>query len=73
MAKVSEKARANVEAPSCSHLGTVMPTALPQVSLRGCVADWVDGDDAVAHIDRRAEKYVSQENYPMAQAGRAAG
>jgi hypothetical protein len=74
VAKVSEKARERRGAelrPSGDGDADGSPTGLaPRVRRR---VGRFDGDEAVAHIDRRAEKYVSQENYPMAQAGRAAG
>lgn len=115
MAKLSEKARAKVEAPNFGYLATVMPDGSPQVSpvwvdlegdlvlintatgrvkeqnmrreprvaisiadkdnqyekvdIRGRVAEFVEGDEAYAHIDKLAQKYMGQENYPWLQPG----
>jgi PPOX class probable F420-dependent enzyme len=113
MGKLSEKARAKVEAPNFGYLATVMPDGSPQVSpvwvdlegdrvlintaqgrvkeqnmrreprvaisiadkdnqyekvdIRGRVAEWVDGDEAYAHIDKMAQKYMGEEKYPWLQ------
>jgi PPOX class probable F420-dependent enzyme len=115
MAKLSEKARAKVEAPNFGYLATTMPDGSPQVTpvwvdlednrvlvntatgrvkernmrrdprvaisiadkdnqyekvdIRGRVAEWVEGDEAVAHIDKLAQKYMSQETYPWLRPG----
>jgi PPOX class probable F420-dependent enzyme len=115
MAKLSEKARAKVEAPNFGYLATVMPDGSPQVSpvwvdlegdlvlintatgrvkeqnmrreprvaisiadkdnqyekvdIRGRVAEFVEGDEAYAHIDKMAQKYIGQEKYPWLQPG----
>lgn len=115
MAKLSDKARAKVEAPNFGYLATVMPDGSPQVSpvwvdldgdlvvintatgrvkeqnmrreprvaisiadkdnqyekvdIRGRVAEFVEGDEAYAHIDRMAQKYMGQEKYPWLQPG----
>jgi hypothetical protein len=35
-----------------------------KVDIRGRVADWVEGEEAFAHIDKMAQKYMGQEKYP---------
>ena len=35
-----------------------------QVDIRGRVVDWIDGDEADAHIDKLAQKYMGKEKYP---------
>ena len=35
-----------------------------KVDIRGRVVDWVDGDEADAHIDKLAQKYLGKEKYP---------
>ena len=35
-----------------------------KVDIRGRVVDWVDGDEADAHIDKLAQKYMGKEKYP---------
>ncbi len=110
MAKLSDKARAKLEAPNFGYLATVMPDGSPQVSpvwvdleddlvvintatgrvkeqnmrrdprgaisiadkdnqyekvdIRGRVTEWVEGDEALAHIDKVAQKYTGEETYP---------
>jgi PPOX class probable F420-dependent enzyme len=38
-----------------------------QVDIRGRVVDWIDGDEADAHIDKLAQKYTGEEKYPHKQ------
>ena len=40
-----------------------------KVDIRGRVAEFVEGDEAYAHIDRMAQKYMGQEKYPWLQPG----
>src|SRR5215210_3028678 len=40
-----------------------------KVDIRGRVAEWVEGDVAVDHIDKMAQKYMGQEKYPWLQPG----
>lgn len=35
-----------------------------KVDIRGRVVDWVEGDEADAHIDKLAQKYLGKEKYP---------
>ena len=35
-----------------------------KVDIRGRVVDWVEGDEADAHIDELAQKYLGKEKYP---------
>ena len=39
-----------------------------RVEIRGRVVDWVDGDEANAHIDKLAQKYMGKE-YPWHKPG----
>jgi PPOX class probable F420-dependent enzyme len=36
-----------------------------KVDVRGRVVEWIDGDEAEAHIDAMAQKYLGQERYPF--------
>ena len=40
-----------------------------KVDIRGRVAEFVEGDEAYAHIDKMAQKYMGQEKYPWLQPG----
>lgn len=40
-----------------------------KVDIRGRVAEWIEGDEAYAHIDKLARKYLGQEKYPWLQPG----
>ncbi len=40
-----------------------------KVDIRGRVVDWVEGDEAFAHIDKLAKKYMGEEKYPWLQPG----
>jgi len=40
-----------------------------KVDIRGRVVDWVEGDDAFAHIDKLAKKYMGEDKYPWLQPG----
>jgi PPOX class probable F420-dependent enzyme len=40
-----------------------------KVDIRGRVAEWIEGDEAYAHIDKLAQKYLGQEKYPWLQPG----
>jgi len=42
-----------------------------KVDIRGRVVDWVDGDEANAHIDKLAQKYMGEEKYPWHKPGEA--
>ena len=43
-----------------------------KVDIRGRVAEFVEGDEAFAHIDKMAQKYMGQETVPVAPARRGA-
>jgi len=40
-----------------------------KVDIRGRVVDWVDGDEALSHIDRMAKKYMGEDKYPWHRPG----
>ncbi|HEX2505326.1 MAG TPA: PPOX class F420-dependent oxidoreductase [Gaiellaceae bacterium] len=40
-----------------------------KVDIRGRVAEWVEGDEAVQHIHKMAKKYMGQDEYPWLQPG----
>ena len=40
-----------------------------KVDIRGRVVEWVEGDEAVHHIDDMAMKYMGQEKYPWLKPG----
>jgi PPOX class probable F420-dependent enzyme len=40
-----------------------------KVNIRGRVAEFVEGDEAFAHIDKLAMKYMGQDKYPWLQPG----
>jgi PPOX class probable F420-dependent enzyme len=40
-----------------------------KVDIRGRVVDWVDGDEAYAHIDKLAKKYMDEDKYPWLKPG----
>jgi len=42
-----------------------------KVDIRGRVVEWVDGDEANAHIDKLAQKYMGEEKYPWHKPGEA--
>jgi len=40
-----------------------------KVDIRGRVVDWVDGDEALSHIDKMAKKYMGEDKYPWHRPG----
>ena len=40
-----------------------------KVDIRGRVVEWLEGDEAVHHIDDMAMKYMGQEKYPWLKPG----
>ncbi|MGI8605856.1 MAG: PPOX class F420-dependent oxidoreductase [Gaiellaceae bacterium] len=44
-------------------------TPYDKVDIRGRVVDWVEGDDAFAHIDKLAKKYMGEDKCPWLQPG----
>jgi PPOX class probable F420-dependent enzyme len=40
-----------------------------KVDIRGRVAEWVEGDEAVQHIHKMTKKYMGQDEYPWLQPG----
>jgi PPOX class probable F420-dependent enzyme len=40
-----------------------------KVDIRGRVVDWIEGDEAFAHIDKMAKKYLGEDKYPGLKPG----
>lgn len=40
-----------------------------KVDIRGRVVDWVEGGEALSHIDKMAKKYMGEDKYPWLQPG----
>ena len=40
-----------------------------KVDIRGRVVNWVEGEEALSHIDKLAKKYMGEEKYPWLQPG----
>jgi PPOX class probable F420-dependent enzyme len=40
-----------------------------KVDIRGRVVDWVEGEEALSHIDKLAKKYMGEDKYPWLQPG----